>query len=161
MSNKVIKLEVGQDGILRKSNDTYTNYANMFNGKKQHDTMKERSSLEAVGMHEILLSEHESAAGSSEPSSKEVSNLEITPKEYIDDQIGALEKSIDHKFDAQEKLLSEKIDHLHTKIEGTISEKLTNFKTESDRDRKEDRKFYITAAIGLAAVVVTLLGFVF
>lgn len=124
----------------------------------QSDIMNEREIESKEIIKEITQSLLQTAATNE---SEGVSNLNITTKEYLDNRIDTLEKSIDSKFDAQEKLLSEKIEHLHTKIEMSIGQKLTDFKTETEKERKEDRKFYITIAVSLSAVVVALLGFVF
>ncbi|MDW0112247.1 hypothetical protein QT711_03555 [Sporosarcina saromensis] len=123
----------------------------------------ENGTVNSYSIQEIQSAKSESAAGNYESSSKEVSNLEITPKEYIDDRVTALEKSMDHKIDAQGKLLSEKIDHLHTKFEGSLETKFNSFKTEILKEDKESRRFLITTiltSIGIAtATIIGVLGF--
>lgn len=64
-------------------------------------------------------------ASSSEIHPERVKVMEISPKDYTDQRIDALEKSIDHRFDSTEKLLSEKMDHLFSRLEGTINNQNT------------------------------------
>lgn len=124
------------------------------------DMMEERK--EKKGMAEIEASAVQTSSDYEKTNKpKGGINMEISPKEYIDVQLKGIEKSIDDKFDAQEKLFSSKIDHLHTKIEKTIGEKFVGFKDDIEQQRKDDRRFYVTTGIAVAAVVVALLGFVF
>ncbi|GGB61300.1 hypothetical protein GCM10011409_43180 [Lentibacillus populi] len=110
---------------------------------------------------QLSLSGIEAAAASYDSNQEEEFIMDASIKGYIDDRINSLEKSINHRMDSQEKLLSEKIDHLHTKNEKTIKESISEFKVSFDKDRKEDRKFFVTTAIAISAVVVAILGFVF
>lgn len=133
----------------------------------------EESGDELVNSYaEILASKNETSAdNNSKNKAKGVSNLEITPKEYIDDRIGALEKSMDEKFVTQEKILAGKIDlvhkdieHLHTKIESSLETRFNSFKTQLSNEQKESRRFIINTilvSVGIAtAVIIGALGFV-
>lgn len=94
-------------------------------------------------------------------SSKEVSVMDVTAKEYTDQRIDALEKSLDQKLEYQQKILGEKIDHMQTKTEKVIGEKLSGLKDDIEKNRKEDKKFYISTVIAMSAVIIAILGFVF
>lgn len=91
----------------------------------------------------------------------EVNSMEVTPKEYIDSKISSLESSLEQKFEHQQSLFSEKMNHMQTKTEKAIGEKFTTLKEQIEGNRKEDKKFYVTTAMALAAVVVGVLGFIF
>lgn len=65
------------------------------------------------------------AGGILKEKDSEVRSMEITQKEYIDQRIDSLEKSIDHRFDSSEKILSGKMDHLATRLEDAINNQNT------------------------------------
>lgn len=91
----------------------------------------------------------------------EVNVMDVHTKEYIDNKIDYLGKSLDQKMEFQQKVLTEKMDHMQTKTEKVIGEKIVGLKEEIEKNRKEDKRFYITTVIAMSAVIVGLLGFVF
>lgn len=135
---------------------------NRFKGVKGN-IPNENDNIEDKQKDEILLAIQEisAASESNKNTGKEVEQMRISSKDYIDNRIGMLEKSIESKMDSQERLISEKIDHLHTKIEGTITDKFNSFQTEQNVERKESKRFYVGTAIALAATVVTIIGVFF
>lgn len=116
----------------------------------------------------------------------EVRSMEIPPKEYTDQRIDSLEKSIDHRFNSTEKLLSEKMDHLASRLEGAINNqntkldgkidllksnldqsidaKLNTFKEKMEKDQKESKRHTTNTTltvVGIAtAIIIGVLGFV-
>jgi len=106
----------------------------------------------------INVGEQEIAATMSED--KGGNSMDITKKEYIDNRINSLEKSMNQKFESQQVLFTEKLDHMQTRTEKTIGEKFSVFKDEMDKNRKDDRKFYVKTAISSALVIVGVLGFI-
>lgn len=91
---------------------------------------------------------------------EEVDLMDNQTKMYIDQRIDNLEKSLDQKFEYQQSLFSEKIDHLSTKNEKLIGEKFTEFRETTEKNRKDDRKFYIGTAIAVASLIVGVLKFI-
>lgn len=92
---------------------------------------------------------------------KEVKMMEVQTKEYIDQRINSLEKMLDQKFEYQQNIISEKLDHLSTRTEKHTNDNFYKLKEELEKNKKEDRRYLIGTAIALAAVIVTLLGYVF
>lgn len=128
-----------------------------FNGERIPITQKP----DIIKVEKIHLSDSSNEIASTyEPNEKEESNMDQSIKGYIDEKISSIEKSIDQRLTYQEKLISEKIDHLHTKTEKTIKESINDFKESFNRDRKGDRKFYVSTAIAIATIVVALLGYI-
>lgn len=107
-----------------------------------------------------------------------VKTMEISPKDYTDQRIDALEKSIDNRFDSTEKLLSEKMDHLFSRLEGAIDKqnikmdgkiellssnlnnnidtKLVAFKEELVKSQKSSRNNIITWTLAGGAIIATI-----
>lgn len=86
-----------------------------------------------------------------------VKSMEITPKEYTDQRISSLEKSIDQRFDSNEKLISEKIDHLHTKFEKTLDSKLGTLKDSifaEQSTQTQNNRSNMIGIIGVATAII-------
>lgn len=84
-------------------------------------------------------------------------SMEISQKEYVDQRIDNLEKSIDFKFSATENLLSEKIDHLHTKLDASLESKFNSLKSELSKDQTESKRFLITTAIAVGSIATAII----
>lgn len=119
-----------------------------------HDIMKTGT----PHLSEILKALSE-ASPSQDPEGRGEVNMELKIKGYLDDRMRSLEKSLNQRIDTQERVLSEKIDHLQTKTEKSINESISSFQEGFRKEKKEDRKFYVTTAIALTAVAVTIIGF--
>ena len=160
MGEKIVKIE------------SHNNYKGMHGSlDRKNAIMVERSHDIVDSIAEVIAAKLETTSGfDSKNTDKGVSNLEITPKEYIDDRINSLEKSMDDKFNAQDQILSGKFDlveaninHLHTKIESSLETKFNLFKTQLSKEQKESRRFLITtilASVGIAtAIIIGTLGY--